>query len=307
MMNLGIATKAKSSLKWWHLMLLSFAISIATYLFRISGSFTILFLGTTVSYLVFGLLFSLKFRANWQSALLLISAKAMHHGLGLWRVEDFYPLYSPLLTLSAFFSLCLGLQLFLPKNKRIHIVFCTTWFMILCLFSTQYLGKLVLHDATQFNLEYQVQHFPFASLDGSQFDEETLKGKIVLLDFWSFYCGSCFKKFPEIEKLHQTYKYDPNVRVMSVHEGSETLAEVRQHRMLQDYTFPVVHDRDGALFKDLQLWGVPQVVLLDPQGQVVLIHQGYAKQDEARFFVDMMIDQIEVQKSNINPAKPSQP
>jgi thiol-disulfide isomerase/thioredoxin len=50
--------------------------------------------------------------------------------------------------------------------------------------------------------------FHIQSLDGKTYDLAQLKGKVVLLDFWTTWCGPCRKEMPELDKLQQEYGSD---------------------------------------------------------------------------------------------------
>jgi len=43
-------------------------------------------------------------------------------------------------------------------------------------------------------------------IDGKPFDPKTLEGKVVLLDFWATWCGSCIAEFPRLKKLYEKYR-----------------------------------------------------------------------------------------------------
>jgi thiol-disulfide isomerase/thioredoxin len=47
------------------------------------------------------------------------------------------------------------------------------------------------------------------------------KGKIVLLDFWGYWCGPCVHSMPELAELHEKYK-DKGLVIIAVHDGSAT-------------------------------------------------------------------------------------
>jgi thiol-disulfide isomerase/thioredoxin len=45
----------------------------------------------------------------------------------------------------------------------------------------------------------------YTSLNGQQADTASLKGKVVLVNFWATSCSGCVEEMPEIKKLHQQY------------------------------------------------------------------------------------------------------
>ncbi len=48
-----------------------------------------------------------------------------------------------------------------------------------------------------------------------------LKGKVVVLDFWGYWCGPCVHSMPELAQLHEKYK-DKGLVIIAVHDGSAT-------------------------------------------------------------------------------------
>jgi thiol-disulfide isomerase/thioredoxin len=293
----------KRKLKTWQLLALGFMISFSTYLFGHTHSFALLFLATGSLYFIFGFLFQLRYQISWKIAAILISPDVVHDILGISVNRDLFPLNIPILSIVAIINLLIGMKLIIPTNFKFKHATIFSWLALFSFLSYQHAGKMMLWDSTYYDLPYKVEHYPFLNLDGSTFDSETLRGKIVLLDFWSFYCGACFRQFPELEKIHQRYQKDPDVVVLAVHGGPESLEEIRESRHIAPYSFPVVTDPEGLLMTELDLWGVPQTVLIDPQGNVVLNHQGYSKRDEERFWRPKMIKYIEAQREKL--AKPT--
>ncbi len=100
---------------------------------------------------------------------------------------------------------------------------------------------------------------------------ESLRGKIVLLDFWTYGCINCIHIIPDLERLEA--EYPDELVVIGVHSAkfvNESATDnIRQVILRYDLEHPVVNDRD---FEIWQTWGVnawPTIVLIDPAGNVV--------------------------------------
>lgn len=103
-----------------------------------------------------------------------------------------------------------------------------------------------------------------------------LRGKIVLLDFWTYGCINCMHVIPDLKRLEE--KYADELVVIGVHSAKfENEGETDNiRRIIQRYELahPVINDKD---FQVWQLYGAnawPTFVLIDPAGEVVGYQSG---------------------------------
>ncbi|MCC7145947.1 MAG: redoxin domain-containing protein [Phycisphaeraceae bacterium] len=103
-----------------------------------------------------------------------------------------------------------------------------------------------------------------------------LRGKVVLLDFWTFCCVNCLHVIPELRELEE--RYPKELAVIGVHSAKFTnekdSRKIQQAIERYGVTHPVVNDKD---FKIWSLYGVrawPTFVLIDPQGRIAAVHAG---------------------------------
>jgi len=66
-----------------------------------------------------------------------------------------------------------------------------------------------------------LEGFLYDNVDGGKFTFETVKGKVLLLDFWSTRCRPCIKEHPEIVKLKKTINHE-NFQVIAISTDRET-------------------------------------------------------------------------------------
>lgn len=97
------------------------------------------------------------------------------------------------------------------------------------------------------------------------------KGKIVLLDFWTFGCINCQHVIPELEKLEKEF---PNeLVVIGVHsakfQSERTTANIRKAILKFGINHPVVNDADYTVWKAYGVKAWPTVVLISPDGKIV--------------------------------------
>ena len=114
-----------------------------------------------------------------------------------------------------------------------------------------------------------------------------LKGKVVLVDFWTYSCVNCIRTLPYLQRWHERY-HDAGLVVIGVHapefpfEGkpANVAAAVRKFKI----TYPVALDNDFVTWNAYHNEYWPAHYLIDRNGQVVETHYGegaYA-QTEAR-------------------------
>jgi thiol-disulfide isomerase/thioredoxin len=106
---------------------------------------------------------------------------------------------------------------------------------------------------------------------------ESLRGKVVYLDFWASWCGPCRISFPQLEQLRGELGAD-GFEVLAVNVD-ENQADAKRFLEEVPVSYPVLHDGNGATPQTYGLLGMPTGYLIDRQGIVREIHQGFRKSD----------------------------
>ncbi|KAK7337681.1 hypothetical protein VNO77_18266 [Canavalia gladiata] len=109
-----------------------------------------------------------------------------------------------------------------------------------------------------------------------------LKGKVVLLDFWTYCCINCMHVLPDLDVLEKKYKDRPFV-VVGVHSAkfdNEKDSEAIRNAVLRyDITHPVVNDGDMYLWRKLGINSWPTFAIVGPNGKLLaqLAGEGHKK------------------------------
>ena len=125
--------------------------------------------------------------------------------------------------------------------------------------------------------------FKMKDLDGNEVTLESLKGSVVVIDFWATWCGPCRKGLPKIDEFAKWAKENGKpvkvfgVNTMEESEGPEDLLrKVGEFWKKQSFSFPTLLDADGAVNKAYGVQGIPFTVVIDPKGNIADVHMGLA-------------------------------
>lgn len=98
-----------------------------------------------------------------------------------------------------------------------------------------------------------------------------LRGKVVLLDFWTFGCINCIHIIPDLKRLES--KYGDALTVIGVHspkfDHEKKTSAVRKITMRYDLEHAVVNDRDMQIWRRYGARGWPHLALIDPEGRLI--------------------------------------
>ena len=112
-------------------------------------------------------------------------------------------------------------------------------------------------------------------LEGNLHHLAELKGKYLLLDFWSSGCGPCIMAIPEMGELQE--KYADKLAVVSLSSDTEKIWRAASARHKMTWKNWSDKKQTGGLYAKYGVNGIPHYVLISPEGKMVDTWSGYGK------------------------------
>jgi len=118
---------------------------------------------------------------------------------------------------------------------------------------------------------------------------DSLKGKVVLLDFWASWCEPCKASFPVMEDLQKRFG-SRGVVVIAVNVD-EKAADMQEFLKKNAATFTVVRDAAQKLVAQAGINTMPSSFLIDQEGKVRFVHTGF-RGDETKKKYEQEIESL---------------
>jgi thiol-disulfide isomerase/thioredoxin len=109
--------------------------------------------------------------------------------------------------------------------------------------------------------------------DGATVSLETLRGKLVYVDFWASWCGPCKRSFPWMAEMQRRYG-ERGFAVVAVNVDKKR-ADAERFLGVTPAAFTVVFDESGRTPAAWAVKSMPSSYLVDPSGRVLLVETGF--------------------------------
>jgi thiol-disulfide isomerase/thioredoxin len=125
--------------------------------------------------------------------------------------------------------------------------------------------------------------------EGKKISLDSLKGKVVLLNFWATWCPPCRLEMPSMEKIYKEYKGEGlEVVAMNFMEGPKPIDIFLKEN---DFTFTILMDRDGKISESYGVRALPITFLIGRRGNILARSIGYKDwyKKDTREFISLLL------------------
>jgi peroxiredoxin len=144
-------------------------------------------------------------------------------------------------------------------------------------------------------------NFTLVDINGEQFSLSDHLGKVVILDFFSTYCGPCIIEIEHLRSLYDTYSPDKLVILsISVNPYTDTVQVLQSFAQQYEMTWTVASDTDDVAYK-YGVSPIPHLVIVDAEGYKRHSHIGLTAESTLRSEIDPLLSEIGNSDPNGNP------
>jgi peroxiredoxin len=110
--------------------------------------------------------------------------------------------------------------------------------------------------------------FTLKDLAGKEVKLSSLRGKLVVLNFWATWCPPCREEIPSMMRLNQAMAGKP-FQMLAVSEDAGGKAAIEEYFKKSGTTLPALLDTEQAIGQRYGLTGVPETFVIDPKGVIL--------------------------------------
>lgn len=132
----------------------------------------------------------------------------------------------------------------------------------------------------------ELTDFTLVSLDGEEYTLSSLKGQVVIIDFWATWCPPCRNSIPTFVKLYEKH-HERGFTILGIGLDDEQALIDFNNQMNIPYPIFV---GSNDLAKAYGVTGIPKTIFVDKKGNIRKTQVGFAPELESQF--DALVDSL---------------
>ncbi|MBN1298624.1 MAG: redoxin domain-containing protein [Actinobacteria bacterium] len=128
--------------------------------------------------------------------------------------------------------------------------------------------------------------FTLPDLEGDEITLSSLKGSIVVVNFWATWCPPCKAEIPDFIEVNSEYM-EKNVKFLGISSEDEDL--LLSFAGIFGINYPVLIDSTGAVFNAYQVEAIPQTFIIDTDGNIAFEQVGMMSKSQLKAALDDLL------------------
>jgi peroxiredoxin len=129
--------------------------------------------------------------------------------------------------------------------------------------------------------------FTLTALNGGTLTLSTMRGRWVILNFWATWCVPCGTEMPALQTIANERSGEIALFGINMRESDD---DIRAYMTRNHLSFPILTNPDDTVYANYSLdLGIPQTVIVSPEGQVVWHQFGPLELDSFRSTLDQVM------------------
>ncbi|MFP5470087.1 MAG: TlpA family protein disulfide reductase [Bacteroidia bacterium] len=192
--------------------------------------------------------------------------------------------FGPLVFLASWLGFWLSSQ-----SKNIKII-STVVYLAIALLMAFYVPPILSKEQLHEEKNEVVESFSFYDLKNkTSVYSSSLKGKVVVLNYWATWCSSCRRELPYYNKAAMYFADNNNIEFWAVNSGGNTETDEKVLNFIngKNYAFNVALDENSSNI--LNVGVLPTLAIIDKEGNLRVYHSGFSTAEDLEQYI---IDEV---------------